>query len=173
MKTERDKAAEKRADLRNEDPLTGAPGAHPVGTGLGATGGGITGAAVGSVGGPIGAAVGAAVGAVVGGLVGKGAGEALNPTVENAYWEENWRKEGYVEPNATYQDYEPAYRQGYEAYGSQKYRNFNEGESDFARMWEERKGESRLGWEKAKHATRAAWDRVERAIPGDADRDGK
>lgn len=51
----------------NLDPSTGAPGAHPVGTGVGAAAGGATGAAVGSVGGPIGTAVGAVIGAVVGG----------------------------------------------------------------------------------------------------------
>ncbi len=31
----------------NLDPITGAPGAHPVGTGVGAAAGGATGAAVG------------------------------------------------------------------------------------------------------------------------------
>ena len=30
----------------NRDPITGAPGAHPVGTGVGATGGGAAGAAI-------------------------------------------------------------------------------------------------------------------------------
>ncbi|MGZ8901027.1 MAG: glycine zipper family protein, partial [Limisphaerales bacterium] len=39
----------------NRDPITGAPGAHPVGTGVGATGGGAAGAAIGAaVGGPVG-----------------------------------------------------------------------------------------------------------------------
>ena len=53
----------------NRDPITGAPGSHPVGTGLGAAGGGAAGAAIGTaVGGPVGAVVGAAAGAVVGGL---------------------------------------------------------------------------------------------------------
>src|SRR5881394_2140943 len=56
----------------NRDPLTGAPGAHPVGTATGAVAGGIAaGAAAGTVAGPVGTAIGAAVGAVVGGLAGK------------------------------------------------------------------------------------------------------
>ena len=56
----------------NRDPITGAPGSHPVGTGLGAAAGGMAaGAAAGTVAGPVGTAVGAAVGAVVGGLAGK------------------------------------------------------------------------------------------------------
>ena len=64
----------------NRDPLSDAPGAHPVGTGIGAAGGAVTGAAFGAMGGPIGAAVGGVAGAVVGGLAGKGAAEAVNPT---------------------------------------------------------------------------------------------
>ena len=63
------------ADERNLnlDPITDEPGAHPVGTGIGATGGAVAGAAAGLAGGPIGAALGGVVGAVVGGLAGKGA----------------------------------------------------------------------------------------------------
>jgi ElaB/YqjD/DUF883 family membrane-anchored ribosome-binding protein len=66
----------------NPDPITGAPGAHPVGVGLGAAAGGIAaGAAAGTfAAGPIGTVVGAAIGAVVGGLAGKGAAESVNPT---------------------------------------------------------------------------------------------
>jgi ElaB/YqjD/DUF883 family membrane-anchored ribosome-binding protein len=68
----------------NPDPITGAPGAHPVGVGLGAAAGGIAaGAAAGTfAAGPIGTVVGAAIGAVVGGLAGKGAAESMNPTQE-------------------------------------------------------------------------------------------
>ena len=68
----------------NPDPITGAPGAHPVGVGLGATSGGTIGAVVGVVGGPVGVAVGATVGAVAGGLAGKGLAELADPTVEGA-----------------------------------------------------------------------------------------
>lgn len=72
--------------LRNRDPITGAPGAHPVGTGFGAAFGGVAaGAAVGTVAGPIGTVIGAAVGAVVGGLAGKGVAEVIDPTDEVPY----------------------------------------------------------------------------------------
>src|SRR5829696_1050286 len=74
----------------NPDPITGEPGSHPVGTGLGAAGGGAAGAAIGAVGGPVGVAVGAAIGAIVGGLSGKGVAEAIDPTAEQAYWQENF-----------------------------------------------------------------------------------
>jgi phage tail tape-measure protein len=65
----------------NPDPLTGAPGAHPVGTGLGAVSGAAAGASIGAAAGPVGAAVGTVVGAVAGALAGKGAAEAVHPTL--------------------------------------------------------------------------------------------
>src|SRR3954470_6269521 len=87
----------------NRDPISGAPGAHPVGVGVGAAAGGAgTGAAVGTVAGPVGTAVGAAVGAVVGGLMGKGVAEGINPTVEDAYWRETYTTRSYYEQGRTY-----------------------------------------------------------------------
>ena len=54
----------KRGTDANRDPITGAPGAHPVGTGVGAAAGGAAaGAAIGTVAGPIGTAIGMAAGA--------------------------------------------------------------------------------------------------------------
>lgn len=159
---------------RNEDPITGAPGSHPVGTGLGAAGAGAAATAIGAaVGGPVGAAVGAAVGAVAGGLAGKGIAEQIDPTVEDAYWRNAHRNESYYDSTATYNDYAPAYRTGYEGYGRYSGRRFEDVEGDLERDYTSIRGNSRLEWEKAKHATRAAWHRVERAIPGDADHDGR
>src|SRR5688572_13676768 len=72
--------ADKTPRDANPDPITGAPGSHPVGTGLGAAGGAATGAAVGSLGGPIGAMVRGVAAAVVGLLVRKPLGETVAPT---------------------------------------------------------------------------------------------
>jgi phage tail tape-measure protein len=69
----------------NPDPLTGAPGAHPVGTGLGAMSGAAAGASIGAVAGPVGAALGTVVGALAGGWAGKGAAEAVHPTIHAAH----------------------------------------------------------------------------------------
>ena len=101
----------------NPDPITGAPGSHPVGTGVGAAGGGATGAAIGAtVGGPVGAVVGAAVGAVVGGMTGKGVAEAIDPTAEDAYWRGEHSRQPFAS-GSRFEDYQPAYRAGYEGYG--------------------------------------------------------
>jgi hypothetical protein len=148
-------------DDANRDPITGAPGAHPVGTGLGAAAGGMAaGAAVGTVAGPVGTAVGAAVGAIVGGLAGKGVAEAIDPTVEEAYWADNYERQPYYEKGFTYQDYHPGYRTGWE--GRQRYegRSFDEVEKDLEFDYAKNRGKSRLDWDKNRHAARSAWDRV-------------
>ena len=161
----------------NRDPITGAPGSHPVGTGVGAVlGGAAAGAATGTVAGPVGTVVGAAVGAIVGGLAGKGVAESIDPTREDAYWRENYKDRPYVE-GASYDDFGPAYAYGVNSYGSYHDRDWDSVEPELSRDWDRARGKSSLTWDRAKHATRDAWNRVsdsvERAVPGDSDRDGK
>src|SRR5438270_13023208 len=115
--------AENRRDERtteagsaNRDPITGEPGAHPVGTGIGAVAGGAAaGAAGGAMAGPVGAAVGAVVGGVAGGLAGKGVAESIDPSAEDAYWRENYASRPYHDQTTSYDEYRPAYRYGWEA----------------------------------------------------------
>ena len=157
----------------NRDPITDAPGAHPVGVGVGAASAGMAGALIGAVAGPVGIAVGAAVGAVAGGLAGKGVAEAVNPTAEDAYWREEYRNRPYYDHGVAYDEFAPAYRYGWESRGRYSGRRYDEVESDLGRDWERFKGKSRLNWERAKMAARDAWHRVEEKQPGDADRDGR
>lgn len=144
----------------NKDPLTGAPGAHPLGVGVGAAAGGMAaGAAIGTVAGPLGTAVGAAVGAVVGGLAGKGIAESVDPTAEDAYWRENHASQEYASADRPYDDYAPAYR-----YGVSQYRDdlpFETAEPDLAEGWIAARGNSSLAWGEASHAARNAWDRLD------------
>lgn len=153
----------------NPDPITGQPGAHPVGTGIGAAGAGVVGAVVGGlVGGPVGAAVGSVIGAVAGGLAGKSAAERVNPTVEDEYWRSNYASRPYVEKERSYEDYQPAYRTGYEGY--RQYgdagKTYDEVEPNLRNDYEKHHGGAGLAWDKAKHATRDAWERLENALPG-------
>lgn len=157
----------------NRDPISGTPGAHPIGTGAGAAAGGAAGAAIGMFGGPVGAAAGAVVGAVVGGLAGKGVAEQINPTAEDAYWREQHTREPYYSADRSFDDYSPAYRTGYEGRGLHADRSFEDAEPELRSSYEANRGTSRLEWNDAKSASRAAWHRVERALPGDADRDGR
>ena len=145
----------------NRDPLSGAPGAHPVGTGVGAAlGGAAAGAATGTVAGPVGTVIGAAIGAVVGGLAGKGVAEQIDPTAEDTYWRDNYASRPYVDRGSSYDDYGPAYGYGVNAYHQHAGRRFSEVESDLGEGWEKAKFGSKLSWEHAKHATRDAWERV-------------
>lgn len=146
----------------NRDPISGEPGSHPLGTGVGAVGAGTVGTVIGGVvGGPIGAVVGAVVGSVVGGLAGKDTAEQLNPTFEDNHWRENYTSRSYVDQGATYEDYQPAYRTGYEGYDRYGHsgRDYGQVETDLKRDYEMNQT-GNLTWEKAKHAVKDAWDRA-------------
>lgn len=156
----------------NRDPLSGTPGAHPVGTGVGAAGGGITGAAIGSlVAGPVGAVVGAAIGGVAGGLAGKGAAEVVNPTVEETYWRGEYLNRPYVHRGTPYDEYATAYRYGWESRSRHDGKRFDDVESDLEQGWATAKGKSSLAWANAREATRDAWNRAERAVFGASNND--
>jgi hypothetical protein len=157
-----------RAPDANRDPITGAPGSHPIGTGVGAAAAGAAatwagaaiGAAISGPAAPIGGAIGAVVGAIAGGLAGKGVAEAMDPTTEDAYWREHHKTRPYFDTAHSYDaDYRPAYQYGWENRGRYEGKAFSDVESDLERGWEKAKGKSALAWEKAKHATRDAFDR--------------
>ncbi len=148
----------------NRDPITGAPGAHPVGTGLGAAAGGMAaGAAAGTVAGPIGTLVGAAAGAIVGGLAGKGVAEMVDPTAEEAYWRENYSTRPYVRSGATFDEYAPAYRYGVTSYQRYPDTTFDEAEPSLRDEWDDARGDSTLSWNDARNASRDSWQRVHAA----------
>src|ERR1039458_3820265 len=128
----------------NRDPLSGALGAHPVGTGVGAVTGG--------------AAAGAAIGCA---LSGKAVAESMDPTVEDAYWRTTYISRSYVDKASPYDIYQPAYRVGYEGYGRYTGKRYEEVEIDLQRDYEKTRSKLGLEWNKAKHATRDAWLRLE------------
>lgn len=150
-----------RATDTNRDPITGEPGAHPVGTGLGAAlGGAAAGAATGTVAGPIGTIVGAALGAIVGGLAGKSLAESIDPSLEDAYWRENYATRPYVAAGSSFDDYGPAFGYGVIAYGRHQGRRFDEVELELERDWANARGRSNLDWALARNASRDAWERL-------------
>jgi hypothetical protein len=103
-----------------------------------------------------------------------GRGHAIDHDREDAFWREAHQDEPYFNPDRTYDDYQPAYRMGWESRA--KYEgggSYEQYEPAFRNDWETMKGNSRLAWEEAKHAVRAGWHRVEAALPGDADGDGR
>ncbi|AKC87079.1 hypothetical protein WQ53_10300 [Pseudoxanthomonas suwonensis] len=248
----------------NRDPLTGAPGSHPVGVGVGGVGGAAAGVVIGALGGPLGMLIGGGIGTLVGAAAGKGVAERIDPTGEEVFWRQThasrpyhdarfdyendyapaysygvdararmadrvwddrlehelgagwgqvrgqsklewdhardavrdawdrsdrtyraydasdryyadqFERVDYREADAGFDDYRPAYRYGTQArsrYGDREWDDHLE--SELGQGWDQAKGNSRLGWEQAKAATRDAWHNVERALPGDADGDGR
>lgn len=98
----------------------------------------------------------------------------VDASAEDSYWRSNHQNEPYYKTSYNYDDdYSNAYRVGYE--GRQRYAGstYNEVEGDLSNDWDKAKGKSRMVWDDAKHAVRAGWHRVERALPGDADHDGR
>lgn len=160
---------EQKPIASDKDKHPAAKGAVVGGVAGGVAGGAAAGALVGGVTGPVGAAIGAAVGAAAGALAGRA---KADPAVEDAYWRDNYSTRPYAS-GSSYDDYGPAYRYGVDAYSRYPDRSYDELEPELGRDWNSARGSSSLEWEKAKHATRDAWHRVERAIPGDADRDGR
>jgi hypothetical protein len=165
--------ADKERD-RNPDAITGAPGSHPVGTGIGAAAAGAAGTAAGAAAGAaigtgaapgigtvIGGVVGAIVGSVAGGYAGKGIAEAIDPTVEDAYWRNEYRNRKYYDSSMDYEsDFAPAYRYGWESYSVYGHRPIDEANDDLRSGWDKSRGKSRLEWDRAQHAVRDAWDRL-------------
>lgn len=149
-------------DAMHRDPLTGTPGAHPLGTGAGAASGGVAGAAVGmAVGGPVGSVIGAAIGAVAGGLSGKSAAEAVNPTVEEIYWKESFVREPYYAPGKPYEYYAPGFRAGWQGRVRFDGRTFADAEGDLAAAYILNKSELDPSWLDIRSAAEAAWNRVD------------
>ena len=85
----------------------------------------------------------------------------------------SYQDASYYRPGRTWDDYEPAYHYGYDRYGELRGRRWNEVENDLESGWEQAKARSRLAWAEAKDAVREGWHKLERAMPGDADRDGR
>ncbi len=148
----------------NRDPITGTPGAHPLGTGAGAASGGAAGAAVGmAVGGPVGGVIGAAVGAIAGGLSGKSVAESVNPTEEERFWQETYVREPFYVPGKPYEYYAPGFRAGWEGRVRFDGRTFAEVEGELAADYILHKSELDPSWSDVRLAAEAAWNRVDRS----------
>jgi len=180
MTDRQDKYAADRPLAKDHKSETGKAAATGTGAVVGGVAGGVAGgaaagAAVGGMTGPVGAAVGALAGAVVGAVAGRAM--KADPKVEDKYWRENYTSRPYVTQGSTYEDYGPAYQHGVSAYTRYPDRDFDTMEPELSRDWNTSRGTSKLEWEHARHPARDAWQRVknagERALPGDADGDGR
>ena len=125
-----------------------------------ALGAAAAGALVGAVAGPVGAAVGAVVGGVAAGFAGNEITDSVNRGIEEAYWQEQFRTRPYVDAEATFDDYGPAYGYGVDGFIHNQDRTFEDAEENLSREWLDARGKSQLDWARARHASRDAWERV-------------
>jgi len=158
---------EKSVDLppkgpRNADPITDAPGAHPIEVGVGAGAiGAAAGLAVGLVGGPVGAVLGATIGgAIAGGFAGKGIGELIDPTTEDAWLKEYHSSSKHHRKGETHEHYRDAYRYGLASAHQNQDRRFEDIEPELRSGWETNRGDSKMSWDQASGAVRHAFDRT-------------
>lgn len=156
----------KKVDLpprgdRNADPITDAPGAHPIEVGAGAAlGGAAVGLAAGAIGGPIGAVAGAVIGGVAGGYGGKAVGEWIDPTTEDTWLRDSFEKKEYVRKGDTFDTYVPAYRYGGVAESHLQGKRFDESEAELRAGWEKDPAARSLAWDSARPAIKDSYERT-------------
>lgn len=160
------KDPEKTVDLpptgpRNADPITDTAGSHPIETGIGAViGGAASGLAVGTLtAGPLGAVAGAIVGgAAAGGLAGKGVGELIDPTTEDNWIRDYFRRKPAEVSEDQIAAQRRANRFGLAAQARYPGKMFHEVENSLRRGWEE-SGET-AAWGTVADAVRGGFDRT-------------
>jgi hypothetical protein len=91
----------------------------------------------------------------------------------STHWQNSFKDEPYYNDRYSWDDYDPAYRYAHKSYEENPHARFDDLETRLEAGWDVAKGKSKLAWVDAKQAMRSAWDRLERAMPGDADRDGR
>lgn len=152
----------------NRDAISGEPGAHPIGTGLGSASGAAVGAVVGTLLGPVGMLIGGGIGAIVGGAAGHDAAEGIDPTGEVGYWRTTYGDRPYADPQYHFEsDFRPAYEFGVDSRKQYIARQWDDALADHLRSeWDARRGSSTLNWSQAQPAVRDAWDRTDRTVNG-------
>ncbi len=91
------------------------------------------------------------------------------------YYRDQYKSAVYYKPEHDYdKDYRPAYRYGTQARSVNPTGEWDDKlEADLGNRWDNARASSSLSWNEAKHAAKDAWHNVERALPGDADGDGR
>ncbi len=155
-----------RKSLRNEDPISGESGSHPVTSGVGAAiGGASVGALAGLAAGPVGTVAGAIAGGIAGAYAGKAVGEEVNPTIEREYWLSVYQDRPYYQDGRSFDQYEPAYRLGWDAIEHDRTQSWEEYEKqakqkwESIETWENEGGAPPMGWDEAKLAVRDSYER--------------
>ena len=145
----------------NRDPITGTPGAHPVGVAAGGTAGALAGAAIGSLFGPIGTLVGGGIGAVGGAAGGKSLAERVDPTAEVEYWRQDAGQRDYYQRDRDFdRDYAPPIAWA-PSIAMKRDARMERAESQLKSLWDETAANP-ADWERARPAVEDAYTRADR-----------
>ena len=90
-------------------------------------------------------------------------GEWVYPENEAAYWREQHPKQPYAK-EGSYEQFEHAYRTGYNSFFKHRGRNFVDVEDSIALDYERAKPDSALPWDTVRPAVNAVWERMAGAI---------
>ena len=93
-------------------------------------------------------------------FAGSAAGKAAWDPAEDTFWRGHYEREPYFQKDMAWDDYEPAYRYGWDWHKRHPEGKWEDFEHDMSSGWDNFKMKSRLKWEHAKHAAKAAWDRA-------------
>ena len=105
-----------------------------------------------------------------GGKSDQGDSGGVDPEKEAAYWREQHAKQSYAK-NYSYEEFEHAYRTGYDTFFKYPGKTFDEVEESVAADYEEAKPGSALPWDTVRPAASAVFDRLGGVIgPRDSDR---
>jgi|KBSSwiStaDraftv2_1062776.scaffolds.fasta_scaffold07647_2 hypothetical protein len=95
-------------------------------------------------------------------MAGQSATAIVDPSVEAAYWRDNYLKRGYIDRERPYSDYEPAFRHGWESRSRADGQPFRDLEGALEQGWDAARRESTLTWTQARYAVSDAWHRAGR-----------
>ncbi|HEX4696528.1 MAG TPA: hypothetical protein VH254_02550 [Candidatus Udaeobacter sp.] len=97
-------------------------------------------------------------------------GGKVDPEQEVAYWREQHRKQPYAK-NYSYDQFEHAYRTGYDSFMKYPGQTFDEVADSVANDYEQGRPDASLPWDTVRPAASAVWDRLGGVIaPRDPDR---
>ena len=85
------------------------------------------------------------------------------PTAEKKYWENAYKNRPYYRSGRTFDQYEPAYRYGWENATSPEFsdKSFEETESVLNQRWAAQAGsQTRPSWNDSREPARDAWNRI-------------
>ena len=104
----------------------------------------------------------------LGGLAGR---RLIGPDDYRRHFEGRYREADYFRAGSEWEDYEPAYRYGYDTFDEYVGQDFDDVEPELAAGWNGSRRASRLGWAEAREAVRDGWRLMQRGQPGERDRD--